>query len=91
MTMAAVWCAKNRREALTRATRGDEVRVQEGRACSDAVIGKQYALGQELGIPGTPMIVMSDGTSLGGYIAAHKLLAALEEHAAEAGGKSHEQ
>jgi thiol:disulfide interchange protein DsbC len=30
-TMAAVWCAENRREALTPATRGEEMRVQEGR------------------------------------------------------------
>ena len=35
--------------------------------CSDAVIAKQYALGQQLGIQGTPMIVFSDGTSLGGH------------------------
>jgi thiol:disulfide interchange protein DsbC len=90
-TMAAVWCAEDRREALTRATRGEEVRVQDGRACSDAVIGKQYALGQELGIPGTPMIVMGDGTSLGGYMSPEKLVAAIEEHAAQAGGKYHEQ
>jgi thiol:disulfide interchange protein DsbC len=34
-TMTAVWCAEDQREALTRATRGEEVRVQEGRACSD--------------------------------------------------------
>jgi thiol:disulfide interchange protein DsbC len=92
-TMAAVWCAGDRREALTRATRGEA--VKEGRACSDAVIEKQYASGQELGIPGTPMIVMGDGTSVGGYMAPEKLLAALEEHAAEQvksmSGKFHEQ
>ncbi len=65
-TMAAVWCADDRREALTRATHGQEVKVQEGRACSDAVIAKHYALGQQLGIPGTPIIVLGDGTSHGG-------------------------
>jgi thiol:disulfide interchange protein DsbC len=69
--------------------------VREGSACTDAVIRKHYALGQQLGVPGTPMIVMGDGTSLGGYVAPDKLVAALEEHAAEqaksVGGKSHEQ
>jgi thiol:disulfide interchange protein DsbC len=54
--------------------------VKEGSACSDAVIKKHYKLGHELGIPGTPMIVMSDGTSVGGYMSPDKLLAALEEH-----------
>lgn len=40
--------------------------MQEGRACSDAVIAKQYALGQQFGVPGTPMIVVGEGSSLGG-------------------------
>ena len=76
-TMTAVWCAKDRREALTRATRGEEVSVPN--KCSDAVIAKHYELGQKLGIPGTPMIVLSDGTSLGGYVAPDKLVVALAE------------
>ena len=88
-TMAAVWCAKDRKEALTRATRGDAVSAEP--KCSDAVIAKHYALGQKLGIPGTPMIVLSDGTSLGGYMAPDKLVVALAEHAQSAGGNSHEQ
>jgi thiol:disulfide interchange protein DsbC len=79
-TMVAVWCAKDRREALTRATSGEMVSTE--RSCSDAVIAKHYALGQQLGIPGTPMIVLSDGTSLGGYIAPDRLLVAIAEHAA---------
>jgi thiol:disulfide interchange protein DsbC len=78
-TMAAVWCAKDRREALTRATGGEEVRVEK--KCSDAVIAKHYELGQKLGIPGTPMIVLRDGTSLGGYMAPDELVVALAEHA----------
>ena len=82
-TMAAVWCANDREDALTRATRGDEVSVKAGSACSDAVIARHYALGQQLGIPGTPMIVLSDGTSLGGYMSPDKLLAALKEHFSE--------
>jgi thiol:disulfide interchange protein DsbC len=77
-TMSAVWCAKDRRDALTRATRGEEVNAVA--ACSDAVIAKHYELGQQLGIPGTPMIVLSDGTSLGGYMSPDKLLDALNEH-----------
>jgi thiol:disulfide interchange protein DsbC len=63
--------------------------------CRDAVIEKHYALGQQLGIAGTPMIVMGEGTSLGGYMSPDKLPAVLQEHAAEQtngmSGKSHEQ
>lgn len=79
-TMAAVWCSSDRRDALTRATRGNAVTAAG--PCSDAVIARHYALGQQLGIPGTPMIVLSDGTSLGGYMSPDKMLAALQEHAA---------
>ena len=79
-TMTAVWCSKERREALTRATKGEEVTAAS--KCSDAVIAKHYELGQKLGIPGTPMIVLGDGTSLGGYMAPDKLLGALVEHGA---------
>jgi thiol:disulfide interchange protein DsbC len=78
-TMAAVWCSSDRRDALTRATRGESVSATS--SCSDSVIAKQYALGQQLGVPGTPMIVLSDGTSLGGYMSPDKLLAALDAHA----------
>jgi thiol:disulfide interchange protein DsbC len=78
-TLAAVWCAEDRGEALTRATRGEEVSAAGN--CSDAVIAKHYALGQQLGIPGTPMIVTGDGTSLGGYMTPGKLLDALNQQA----------
>jgi thiol:disulfide interchange protein DsbC len=79
-TMTAVWCAKDRKEALNRAIRGEQ--LSAGSKCSDAVIGKQYELGQKLGIPGTPMIVLSDGTALNGYVEPDKLLVSLEEHEA---------
>lgn len=78
-TMTAVWCAEDRREALTQATRGEE--VKEEKRCSDGVIKKHYEMGQKMGIPGTPMIVLGDGTSLGGYVAPDKLLVALGEQA----------
>jgi len=37
------------------------------------------------------MTVLSDGTSLGGYVPPDKLLVALKEHAAGVRGSSHEQ
>jgi thiol:disulfide interchange protein DsbC len=80
-TMAAVCCAKDRRDALPRATREEPVNAAS--SCSDSVIAKHYALGQQIGILGPPTIVLSDGTSLGGYMAPDKLLAALEEHVTE--------
>jgi thiol:disulfide interchange protein DsbC len=84
-TMAAVWCSSDRRDALTRATHGDSITTPA--SCSDAIIAKHYGLGLQLAIPGTPMIVLSDGTSLGGYMPPDKLLAALDAHAASKGAE----
>jgi thiol:disulfide interchange protein DsbC len=80
-TMTAVWCATDKREALTRATRGEEVTAENGSACSDPLIRKQYELGQRMGIPGTPMIVLGNGTALSGYVTPDKLVVALAEQA----------
>jgi len=93
-TMTKVWCAEDRREALEKAAREEEVSGKAGGACSDAVIKKHYDLGQKLGIPGTPMIVLGDGTALGGYLEA-ELVVALAEHpesesVGSASGNAHE-
>lgn len=73
--MVAVWCAEDPREALTKAKTGGEVR---GGSCTSPV-AMQYALGQRLGLTGTPMIVAADGSQLGGYVPAERLRAMLDE------------
>ena len=78
--MVAVWCAGDPRAALTRAKSGGEVR---GKACTSPV-AMQYALGQRLGLTGTPMIVAPDGSQLGGYVPPQKLREMLEGLAAKA-------
>ena len=72
--MVAVWCAEDPREALTRAKAGGEVR---GKPCTSPV-AMQYALGQRLGLTGTPMIVAADGSPLGGYVPPQQLRKALD-------------
>ena len=42
----------------------------------------EYNLGQRVGLTGTPMILASDGTQLGGYIPPEQLRAALDKLAA---------
>ena len=74
-TMAAVWCSKDRRDALTRAKLGEKVAAP---ACGDRAVAEHYALGEQLGVEGTPMIILEDGAVIGGYIPAAALAERLE-------------
>jgi thiol:disulfide interchange protein DsbC len=73
--MVAVWCAADRRQALTDAKNDRPVAARE---CTNPV-ALQYRLGQRMGLTGTPMILAGDGTMLGGYLPPQQLRAALDE------------
>lgn len=60
-----VWCADDRNEALTLAKVDKNF---ETHSCDTSMIGRHYSLGQEVGLTGTPAIVMSDGTLMPGYL-----------------------
>ncbi len=83
--MVSVWCAPDRRKALTDAKEGRRV---PPRTC-DNPVARHYALGQRVGLAGTPMIVTESGTQMPGYLPPDALLSALrqaETAAAAAGG-----
>ena len=65
----AVWCSADRRDALTRAKKGEAVKAP---ACK-APIAAQYALGREMGIRGTPAIITDAGEYLDHYVPAAQL------------------
>lgn len=60
----AVWCAADRRAALTAAKAGDE---PPKKSCKNPIT-MEYAAGQKMGIDGTPAIITADGTQIGGYL-----------------------
>lgn len=68
--MTNIWCAANREQALTMAKQGQA--VAPARAGCKAPIAQQYALGQQLGVSGTPAIFDDKGRQLGGYITAQQ-------------------
>ena len=70
-----VWCAKDRNEALTAAKLDRKFETSE---CDASMIGKHYALGQGVGLSGTPAIVLEDGTLIGGYLPPAALAGRLE-------------
>jgi len=62
--MVSVWCAANRNQALTDA-KTDKAVPQ--RSCANPV-ADHYALGQRLGLTGTPMIITAEGVAMPGYL-----------------------
>jgi len=77
-----VWCAADRREALTRAKKGETVK---GKACGDAAVKSQYELGSDLGVEGTPAIFTQNGDYIGGYLTPTELVHAIQESQKTAG------
>ena len=80
--MKAIWCAKDRNKALDNAMSGKGVQP----ASCDVDIAKHYTLGVQLGVNGTPAMVLSDGTLMPGYRDPKDLKALLDEHQKQISG-----
>ncbi len=66
-----VWCAPDRKAALTKAKKDIPL---EDIDCGTTPVAKEYALGREFGIRGTPAIVTERGDMIGGYLPPDELL-----------------
>ena len=75
----AVWCAADKAKAMTTAKTGGTV---EQKNCENPV-AKEFALGQELGVNGTPALMLENGQIYPGYAPADKLIAVLDQVKAE--------
>lgn len=73
--MIAVWCAADRKQALTAAKSGRPVPMKD---CKNPVT-MEYDLGQRVGLSGTPMIITSDGEEVPGYMPPLELRAYLDK------------
>jgi thiol:disulfide interchange protein DsbC len=69
-----VWCAPDRKDALTRAKLGETLHVAR---CDDPV-AREYSLGRAMGINGTPGILTSSGDMLPGYMPPDELVSELK-------------
>jgi len=74
--MEAVWCSKDRRDALTRAQLDQDI---GSASCGVTPVSYQYKLGGDLGVSGTPAIFTEAGDYIGGYLPPQKLAAYLDE------------
>jgi thiol:disulfide interchange protein DsbC len=69
-----VWCANDRNEALTLAKLDKSFPMHE---CDSSIVSTHYAIGQDVGLRGTPAIVLEDGTLFSGYLPAKQLSEAI--------------
>jgi thiol:disulfide interchange protein DsbC len=73
-----VWCSPDRRAALTAAKLGTPLKAA---VCKPNPIAEQYALGQSIGMSGTPGIVTQQGDLLPGYVPPDQMLQILQQDA----------
>ena len=69
-----IWCADNPSEAMSAAKRQESL---TNSADCDNPVEAQYHLGMEVGVQGTPAIVLPDGRLVPGYVPAERLAAML--------------
>jgi thiol:disulfide interchange protein DsbC len=68
----AVWCSADRNAALTRAKAGAELDLTK--TCGSTPIASEYALGQSIGVRGTPAIITENGSYISGYLPPKELV-----------------
>lgn len=72
--MVSVWCSADPQKALTDSKSSREIASAK---CENS-IAEQYKFGQQIGVNGTPNIVLPDGSLIPGYQPAPQLLQALQ-------------
>ena len=72
--LATAWCARNREATLTSLKAGVETPLND---CEGNPVAEHYALGNRLGVRGTPAIVTSDGQMIPGYRSASDIASLL--------------
>jgi len=82
----AVWCATDRNKAMNFAKGGanlsqlQQVAQVEDKACKDP-IKNHYEMARQVGVTGTPTLVMEDGSVLPGYVPPERLIKILDSSA----------
>lgn len=71
----SVWCADDRKAALTKAKNNQKV---EDKDCKNPVLA-HYKMGEQIGVQGTPALVLESGQVVPGYVPADRLFKGLEQ------------
>ncbi len=71
----SVWCSENPQEAMTKAKAGQQI----ARTSCQNNVADHYNFGRQVGVTGTPNIILPDGTMIPGYQPANVLLQSLQQ------------
>lgn len=63
--IASAWCSKDRNDALTKLKNRQEIPEN---VCEGNPIAEQYNLGRQIGLSGTPALVLEDGELIAGFL-----------------------
>lgn len=74
-----VWCADDRREAMTQAKQGQELAAK---TC-DNPVKAEFEIGRKMGVQGTPALFMESGQMLPGYVPAERLRQILDQNSGQ--------
>ena len=66
-----IWCSKDKNNALTLAKIDQKFDYEND--CDSAAISKHYIMGQNVGLQGTPAIILENGHMVNGYVSATEL------------------
>jgi thiol:disulfide interchange protein DsbC len=72
-----VWCSAERNDALTQAKLGAQLDMNK--TCGPTPVQREYSLGQNIGVRGTPAIFTENGDFINGYMPPHDLLQAIKQ------------
>ena len=72
----AVWCSADRNAAFTKAKAGEDLAPK---ACPGSPVAREYQLGHDIGVTGTPGVVIETGELIPGYMAPAQLLAHIQK------------
>lgn len=81
-----VWCSKDRAKAFTELMH--KGKVPDAKTDCDNPIEANLALGEKLGIQGTPAMILADGKRIPGYLPAAELEKRIAQAAANAAGSA---
>ena len=73
--MVGAWCSNNPKDSITKLKNGKKLKLS---FCDSQPVAKHYAIGNKIGVTGTPAIVSSKGELLPGYHSAEDLLSKLK-------------
>ena len=69
--MVTAWCSEDPKQSITNLKNGDNLKLN---FCDSQPVAKHYAIGQKIGISGTPAIISEDGELFPGYLSPKDLL-----------------